>query len=110
MRRLETGKPESGIDSSLYESVVLFEDIIEVFALPELRSRRQYAFVLQFFDGRRVGFVLIDVDDPWRLTFSSFQHLAEEPFGGPFISPGAEHKVDRLTGRIDRAVKVFPLA
>ena len=39
MRRLETGKPESGIDSSLYESVVLFEDIIEVFALPELRGR-----------------------------------------------------------------------
>jgi hypothetical protein len=39
MRRLETGKLESGIDSSLYESVVLFEDIIEVLALPELRGR-----------------------------------------------------------------------
>ena len=38
MRRGETGKPESGIDSSLYKSVVLFEDIIEVFALPELRG------------------------------------------------------------------------
>ena len=52
--------------------------------------------------------ILIDVDDPWRLTFSSLQHLAEESLGGPFISPGAEHEVDRLTSRIDRAVKVFP--
>jgi hypothetical protein len=52
--------------------------------------------------------ILIDVDDPWRLTFSSLQHLAEESLGGPFISSGAEHEVDRLTSRIDRAVEVIP--
>jgi hypothetical protein len=65
-------------------------------------------FILQLFDGWRIGFVLIDVDAPWILTFSSLHHLAEESFGGPFISPGAEHEVDRLTSRIYGAVKVFP--
>ena len=40
----------------------------------------------------------------------SLQHLAEEAFGGLHISFGAEHKVDRLAGRIDGAVKIFPRA
>src|SRR5687767_8636427 len=42
--------------------------------------------------------------------FGIFQHLAEEPFGGLRIPFGAEHKVYRLTGRIENAVKVFPRA
>jgi hypothetical protein len=54
--------------------------------------------------------ILIDVDDPRRLTFSSFQHLAEEAFGGPRISFRAQHEIDCLTGRIDGAVEIFPLA
>src|SRR5215813_13815299 len=32
-RRVETGKPKPGIDSAFDESVVLFDDIIEIFAL-----------------------------------------------------------------------------
>jgi hypothetical protein len=32
-RRLETEEAESGIDSAFYESVILLDDIIEIFAL-----------------------------------------------------------------------------
>ena len=35
-RRVETGKPEPGIDSSFNEPMVLLDDIIEIFALSEL--------------------------------------------------------------------------
>ena len=42
--------------------------------------------------------------------FGCLQHLAEKAFGGLRIPFGAEHKVDRLAGRIDGAVKIFPHA
>jgi len=42
--------------------------------------------------------------------FGGLEHLAEEAFGGPRIPFCAEHKVDRLAGGIDRAVKIFPRA
>jgi hypothetical protein len=41
--------------------------------------------------------------------FGSLQHLAEEAFGGLRIPSGAEHKVNRLAGGIDRAIEVIPL-
>ena len=33
LRRVETEEAESGIDSAFYESVILLDDIIEIFAL-----------------------------------------------------------------------------
>ena len=42
--------------------------------------------------------------------FGRLQHLAEKAFGGLRIPFGAEHKVDRLAGRIEGAVKIFPRA
>src|SRR5262245_42379655 len=45
MRRLDAGKPESGIDSTFYDSVVLLEDIIEVFSLPELIGRHVFSLL-----------------------------------------------------------------
>ena len=42
--------------------------------------------------------------------FGSLQHLAEEAIGGLRIPSGAEHKINRLAGRINGAVKIFPRA
>jgi hypothetical protein len=38
-----------------------------------------------------------------------FDYLAEEPFGCPRVSFCAEHKVNRLSRRIDCAVEILPL-
>jgi len=37
-RRVETEETESGVDSAFYESVILLEYVIKIFALSELRS------------------------------------------------------------------------
>jgi len=37
------------------------------------------------------------------------EHLAEEPVGGARISFRAQHEIDRLSRRIDGAVKILPL-
>ena len=42
--------------------------------------------------------------------FGSLQHLTEKAFGGLRIPFCSEHKVDRLSGRIESAVKIFPRA
>jgi hypothetical protein len=75
-----------------------------------LRGDGQDSFLLQFFDRERIGFVPIDVDDPWGLMFGSLQHLAEEAFGCPRVSFCADHKINRLAGRIDGVIKIFPRA
>src|SRR5215510_7884841 len=80
-RRVETGKPESGISSSFDEPMVLLDEVVEVSALSELRGHGEHAFLLQLLDGRWIGVAPIDVDDPRRLMLGSLQHLAEEPFG-----------------------------
>jgi len=107
-RRVETGKPESGINSSFDEPMVLLDAVVEVSALSELRSHGKHAFLLQLLDGGWIGVAPIDIDDPWRLMLGSLQHLAEEPFGGSCVPFGAEHEVDRLAGGIDSAIEVRP--
>jgi hypothetical protein len=53
---------------------------------------------------------MIDVDHPRRWMLWKLEHLAEEAFGGLRIPFCAEQEVDRLAGRIDGAVKIFPRA
>ena len=52
--------------------------------------------------------MLVHVDNAWRLVRRVFQHPPEEAFGGPGISFGAQHEVNRLAGRIDGSVEIVP--
>jgi hypothetical protein len=62
--RLKTEEPESGFDSAFYESMILLDEVVEVFALPELRGYGNRAFLLQLFDGGWVSVAPIDIDGP----------------------------------------------
>jgi hypothetical protein len=42
--------------------MVLLDEVVEVFALSELRGHGERAFLLQLFDTRRIGIAPIDVD------------------------------------------------
>jgi hypothetical protein len=105
-RRMETEEAESGIDSAFYESVILLDYVIEIFAAAQLSGDGQDSLLLQVLDRGRVGPVLIDVDDPWVLMFGGLQHFAKESFGGPRVSFCAEHKVNHLACGIHRTVEV----
>src|SRR5262249_24494463 len=107
---IEARKSESRTDSAFYESVILLNYIVEIFTLSQLSVVGEDSFPLQFFNRRWVGFVLIEVDNSRRLMFESLEHFAEESFGRLRVSLRAEHEIDRLASRIDRAVKIFPHA
>ena len=109
-RRLEAEETESGVDSPFDEPMVLLNEVVEIFTLSQSSAVGEDSFLLQFFNRRWVGFVLIDVDNSRRLMFESLEHFAEESFGRLRVSLRAEHEIDCLSGRIDRAVKIFPRA
>jgi hypothetical protein len=73
-RGVSFGKP----DPFLHGSVILLDDVVQVFVLAESNPARQDSFVLQRFDGRRIRPVLIHVYDAWGWVLLSSKHFVEE--------------------------------
>ena len=62
--------------------MVLFHNVVQIFTLAQLAVIREEFFRLRFLNRGWVGWVLVHVDDAWRLVRSAFHHLPEEAFGG----------------------------
>jgi hypothetical protein len=73
-RGVSFGKP----DPFLHGSVILLDDVVQVFALAESNPARQDSFVLQRFDGRRIRPVLIHVYNAWSWVLLRSKHFVEE--------------------------------
>ena len=80
----------------LHRAMVLFNDVVEILALPQTDSTRQDAFHFQRFDCGRKSRVLVHVDDPWHGIARGTQGLTEEAFGRRRIPLGREQKLDSL--------------
>jgi hypothetical protein len=74
--------------------MVLFNDVVEVFALPQSCSPRQPAFLLQGLDGRHEGRILVYVDDPGHAIAGSAKSFTEEAFGSGSIAFRGEPEID----------------
>ncbi len=98
-------EPEHGSDDALDRPVILFDDIVELLALPQLDLGAQVS--AQAHDGRCIGPALVDRD----LVGDTVQiHGAlEETSGSSAVAVRTQQEVDRLASAIDRAVKVLPL-
>jgi len=60
--RFKTEKPESGIDTSFDEPMVLLNQVVEIFSLSQLSAAGEGPLPLQLRDRRGIGSILIDVD------------------------------------------------
>lgn len=90
--------------------MVLLNDVIEVPALAQMDTARQYTFGFQCFYRRWKSRVPVHVDYSRYRIAGRAQSGTEEAFRSSCIPSGREQKVDGLTCRINGAIQVLVLA
>ena len=98
------------IDLALYETMILFYDVVHVLPWSSLALLRQQFFLLQITYGTNVGRIIVHIDYPRRRRVGQAEHLAEEAFGGSDASGLVQEEIQRLTRRIHGSVQIYPLA
>jgi hypothetical protein len=61
-RRLERKETQPGFDASLDEAMILFDDVVEIFDLPQFTAFRNISLSLEFGERLWIGCVFIDGD------------------------------------------------
>ena len=85
--------------------MILFDDVVQVFALPQLATWSDRALFLQFCYRHRVSPVLVNVDHSWHAVPWIRQRPAKEALRCGCISPGGQQKIDGLASRINRSIE-----
>jgi hypothetical protein len=91
--------------------VVLLDDVVEVLALSQANSARQYAFAFQRSDRSGVSWILIDIDDSryWIIRRAKYL-LSKEPLRSSSIAFGCEQEIDGLPCGVHGSIKILFLA
>ena len=103
-------KPLEALRSShllLNESMVLFDDVIEIFHSPQLTIFGQYLFILRISDSFRVSSILIHTDRERKAAMIGTHHFPEEPFRRRNIAFRAQYKLNRLPFFIYGVIEIF---
>ena len=86
--------------------MVLFENIVQVFALANLHAFVLVSVVL--LDGRRISSAFVDVDQAgFAIGTDSFIEKAQSSF---LVTPGCKQEINGVTLFVDGAIEIFPLA
>ena len=88
--------------------MVLLDNIIEVFDLPQTCEARQLARPLHRFARARIGGVLVDCDRSWPHSMRLLQCLAKEAPRSSRIALTAQKEIDRLPSAVNGTVKICP--
>jgi len=91
-------------DPLLNPALILFHHIIQMLALAQLNSAREKTVSLQRFHRPRISGVLVHVDHTGDGIAGSAQSLPEEALGPRSVSFGGEQELNRLAGRVHRAI------
>ncbi len=85
--------------------MVLFDDVLQVLVLSHLDVEK--VIILDTFNDRRIGTVFVDGDPLWHVmqVDGTFQKTP----GRSLIPLGSEEKFNRVTGAVNRLLKVLPL-
>src|SRR5208283_1549448 len=89
-------------------SMVLLDNIIEVFDLPQTCEARQLARLLHRFACARIGGILVDCDRSWPHSMRLFQGLAKEAPRSSRIALAAQKEIDRLPSAVNGTIKICP--
>src|SRR5216684_3631445 len=88
--------------------MVLLDEVVEVFPLPEFTRAWHDPFRFQFLESFWIGCVFINCDDARSAGMSRSKRFREEAFGCLSISGGTEQKFQDVSMRIDSAIEVHP--
>ena len=90
--------------------MILLDDVVEVFALPQPHSTRQYAFAFQRPHRGWIGWVLIDIDDPRYWITREAKYLSKEPLRSSRIAFAGEQEIDGLPCGVYSSIEILLLA
>jgi hypothetical protein len=97
------------MDAALHQAMILFHAVIQSFASSAPTGLWKGVIVLESFEGRWVGGVLVHSDHAWKHRMARGPHLPEKLFGGGGITGDTSHEVQRGPRRVDGPVEVVPL-
>jgi len=102
-KRLE---PEHRICDSLHGPVVLLDDVVQIFGLPQLNIKAGVG--IDATNGCRVGTAFVDGDFLWQTM--QIDGALQVSSGRCQVTLGSEQEVHRIANLVDSAVQVFPFA
>jgi hypothetical protein len=105
-RRPEGLAPQHRPDQPLDGSMILFDDVVEIFDLTNPDAR--FSFGIVAFECRRGGTTLVDRDLLRRAA--PLDRLAQEPQGRLAIPFCGQQEIYRGTGLVDGPIQVLPAA
>ena len=88
--------------------MILFNQIVQVFALPEFTRFWKKSFRFQFVEGFRIRGVLVDRNHAGSHGVAGIERFREELFGRLCISFGAQKKLQGVPLRIHRPIQILP--
>src|SRR5271166_4283781 len=106
----EGAKMLTRVDTAFDRPVILFQDVIEVLHRSMLAVLLQNTLVFELHNRRRVGGVLVGVDDSRRRMVCSAERFGKKALGRGRILLGREKEVEGGAGRIHHSIQVAPLA
>jgi len=97
-------RPHQSFDPAM----ILLDDVVQVFALPQPREAPQLASSLHVRDRTWIGRVLVHRDRAWGYGVRLGQRLAEEPLRRSRVPPDRQQEIDRLAQAVDCPIEVGP--
>src|SRR5690242_2932078 len=88
--------------------MILFNEIVEVFDLPQFTIFWDVTLRFQLSEGFEVSRVFINVEHTWRTRMRGREGFEKEVLGGTSISAWTQPKIERVSLRIDGPIKVHP--
>jgi hypothetical protein len=82
--------------------VVLLDDVVEVFALPQTGAARKLTVAFHICDRYGIGRILVDGEGSRIGDMRLRDGLAKEPLGRGRISPRSQKEIDRLPSAVHR--------
>ncbi len=99
-RSLERKEAHPELDEPFHEAMILLDEVIEIFTLPQFASVWHQPRRFELFERFWIGRVFINGDDARRTSMRRGKRFREEAFGRLSIAPGAQEKFQGISLRI----------
>jgi len=88
--RCKRKEPESWLDETLEKAVVLFDDVVEIFHLPQFTAEWKDTLGFHLTQGFGIGGVFVDGNHAGDHRMSGLQRLLKKLLGGLSVARGAQ--------------------
>ena len=106
--RLERKETHPELDEPFDEAMILFDEVVEILALPQFTRIWHDPFRFQFVESFGIGRVFINGDHSRSAGMRRSKRFREKAFGCLCISCRTQEKIQSIPFRIHSAIQVHP--